>query len=97
MSGVRSAMTTSAYRRLEPAGIAMPDTPAETEVWGTSSSFLASTPQVDSSATSIFDSSEAPLGSVWSAGSRKFILSIHPPIAVITDEKSHRNSKSCNE
>lgn len=79
-------MTTSTYRRLEPAGTAMPDTPADTEDWGTSSSYLASTPRADSSTTSIFELSEAQPGFVWSAGSRKLTRSIHPPIAVIDEE-----------
>lgn len=96
MSEVRSAMTTSTYRRLQPARTAMPDTPVDTEVWGTSSSYLASTPRADSSTTSIFDPSEAQPGFVWSAGSRKLIRSIHPPIAVI-DEKPHRNYRSCGQ
>lgn len=97
MSEVRSASATSTYRRLESAGTAMPDTPADTEVWGASSSYLASTPQVDSSTTSIFDSSEAPPGSAGSARSRESITSFHPPMIVMTDGKYHRKSRSCDQ
>ncbi|SPJ72600.1 uncharacterized protein FTOL_02329 [Fusarium torulosum] len=46
----------------------MPNASASTETWETGSSHLASTPQVDSSITSIYDSPETQPGSVWSAG-----------------------------
>jgi hypothetical protein len=39
------AKTPSAYRRLEPARMALPESPAYTEVLGSGSSQLASTPQ----------------------------------------------------
>jgi hypothetical protein len=93
VSEAMSARTTSTYRRLEPVPMVMPDVTTDTEVEGTDSSQLASTIQVDSSNTSIFDTSETQPGTEWSAENREFILRLHPPIAAMTDDKSHRNSR----